>query len=129
MNYIRSQLYSYSKKRPICLLKDWLETGHPFLEKYAKKGYFDLNELFWNNCEFVNSHEHFQIRIADIVCSILSRRYNNKNCISTYNLLKTCFLERRKIHHVILNPVDFNYQLGQQTKNPWENIGNRKIFL
>ena len=125
---LRNQLYSFSLQDPICLLKTWKETGHPFVEKYARGGYFDLNELFWKNCEFVESHEYFQIRIADIVCSILSKRYNSNSSKKAYNYLKKCFSKNGKMHHVILNSVDFDKQFSMQNQNPWEHLARFNQF-
>ena len=119
---LRNQLYSFSQQDPINLLNTWKETGHPFVDKYASSGYFDLNKIFWDNSSFVESHDNFQIRIADIVCSILSRRYNSESCKIPYNYLKKCFLKDGKIHHVILNRVDIDTQFRKKTQNPWEHL-------
>jgi hypothetical protein len=61
---LRNQLYNHSLRDPLPVLKDWVKTGHPFMDKYSKDGKLDLNELFWKHCSFDESHQCFEIRIA-----------------------------------------------------------------
>jgi hypothetical protein len=51
-------------------LDTWDASGHPFLDLYDKDGYWDFNPLFDHRCDFLNSADHFELRIADIVASM-----------------------------------------------------------
>ena len=126
---LRNQFFSYSRKEPIPLLSDWKNTGHPFLTKYASKGYLDFNELFWRNCKFGDSHVNFEIRIADIIGTILSRYFNFNKCKDVFNLLEPCFMEHGKIEHVFLNDFDFNYMIGQMPFTLFENNVSGSLFF
>jgi|CXWL01.1.fsa_nt_gi hypothetical protein len=116
---LRNQLYNSSKSNPIPLLKKWKRKGHPFLEKYARNGRLDFNELFWKQCEFVTSHDHFEIRIADIVSTIVSRFFNRRRCTQAYSLVRKCFLADGKMRQLVLNDFDMNEYRHDPNDNPW----------
>jgi hypothetical protein len=118
---LRNQLYSISLNTPIPLLKDWKKKGHPFLDKFTKNGKMNLNELFWKNCKFLQSHENFEIRIADCVNSILNKYFNNKRCVEAYKLIKPCILRDGRIHQIELNDFDLSEWKYDKDKNPWLN--------
>ena len=103
---LRNHLYHASKENPLPILGRWKTKGHPFLEKYTSHGRLNFNELFWKHCTFVFSHEHFEIRIADAVNTILSRYFNKRQCRNAYALIRQCFLRDRKVNEVILNDFD-----------------------
>lgn len=103
---LRNQLWHISKNNPMRLLDKWEKEGHPFLDKFRPKGYLDFNELFRKQCSFVNSHETFEVRIADLINTILARYCNGRGCREAYRLVRGCFLHRGRITQLILN--DFN---------------------
>lgn len=103
---LRNQLWHAGKNNPVPLLDKWQKQGHPFLDKFRRKGYLDFNELFWKQCSFVNSHEIFEVRIADMINTILARYWNSKGCREPYRLVRRCFLHHGRITQLILN--DFN---------------------
>jgi hypothetical protein len=104
---LRNQLYSNSLTDPILMLDTWEKTGHPFVEMYTREdGESDYNKLFWKNCTFGLSHEHFEIRIADIVATILYRFWNKRGCAEAYKLLVPCFARDRNILGIELKDFD-----------------------
>jgi hypothetical protein len=116
---LRNQLYDASKTNPIPLLDKWKKKGHPFLEKYTRNGRLDFNELFGKHLEFVASHEHFEIRIADAVNTVLSRFFNQRRCTSAYRLLCSCFLRDGKVRQLVLNDFDLATYRYDPNDNPW----------
>ena len=90
---LRNQLYYASKEDPLPVLERWKTRGHPFLDKYTRNGRLNFNELFWKQCTFVPSHDHFEIRIADAVNTIVSRYFTKRQCYDAYALIRRCFLE------------------------------------
>lgn len=118
---LRNQLYSISLTNPIPLLKDWKSTGHTFLNKYRKNGRMDFNKLFWEHCDFLLSHENFEIRIVDSVNSILNKYFNKKQCVEAYKVIKPCFLKDGKISQIELPDFDISKWKYDQSKNPWLN--------
>lgn len=118
---LRNQLYSLTKQDPIPVLDTWENTGHPFLEKYAPTGVFDLNELFWKNHKFVKSHHFFEIRIADATNTILSKYWNSKELQTTYESVVKCFNGDKNIPVVVLKDFDFDHRIGLISENPWGN--------
>jgi len=103
---LRNQLWRASKTNPVPLLNKWKKDGHPFLDKFWREGDLDFNELFWKQCSFVHSHESFEVRIADLINTILARYCNNKGCREPYHLVRRCFLYHGRITQLVLD--DFN---------------------
>ena len=118
---LRNQLYNSSKSNPIPLLKKWKRHGHPFLEKYTRNDRLDFNELFWKQCEFVASHDHFEIRIADAVSAIISRFFNQRRCTQAYSLIRRCFLADGKMRQLLLNDFDVDTYRYDPNDNPWRS--------
>ena len=119
---LRNQLYYASESNPIPLLNKWKRKGHPFLEKYERAGHLDFNELFWRQCEFALSHEHFEIRIADAVSTIISRFFNQRRCIPAYRLVRKCFLGKGKVQQLVLRDFDLDAYRYDPDANPWRKI-------
>src|SRR5208337_3364732 len=115
--FLRNQLYYHTQKNPLPLLDKWRAKGHPFVEKYGKNGYLNLRELFWKQCAFVSSHDNFEIRIADAVNTIITRRLNIQKCHQAYLLVRKCFLKDKKITEMLLH----NFNLDNFQYNPAEN--------
>lgn len=97
---LRNTFYFFSKENPIPLLENWKESGHPFLDKYRNKGYLDLREVFVDNLDFVNSHEHFEVQIADILCTIFNKFHNHDMCKEAYEALLQSF-PKKKSHNIV----------------------------
>lgn len=92
---LRNEFIRKQKKEGIPVLERWPD-DHPFLVKYrhGKPGELNFKDLFRNNCDFVESHESFEVQIADIVAIIYNRYFNRKKCIDAYMAL---FKNRKKI--------------------------------
>ena len=116
---LRCQIYHHSLKEPLPLLDTWQRDGHPFLAKFSRNGQLDLNQIFWKNCEFVHSHEHWEVRIADIVGTILNRVYNQNRCRNIFPLLDACCWGNRTAEIYVFR--DFSPDDAEQFKvpNPW----------
>lgn len=84
---LRNYLLNDSKENPVPLLDTWEQTGHPFLDKYKKDGQLNLKDLFENHCDFVDSKDHFEVRIAEIVGTIFHRKFNKEECQEVYESL------------------------------------------
>ena len=121
---LRHQLYYYSKRNPLPLLKRWKSKGHPFLEKYIRKGRLNFNELFWKHCNFESSHENFEIRIADAVNTILSRYFNKRQCYQAYSVIRKCFLGDGRVKEMLLSDFNLDDWRNKPAENPWRNISN-----
>lgn len=86
---LRVHFNSKTRQNPIPVLDLWNEKGHPFLNKYQSKkdGTLLFNDLFQHSCNFVESHESFEVQIADIVGIIINRFYNRNRAVEAYNEL------------------------------------------
>lgn len=124
---LRNQLYAASKKNPLPLLDKWEKKGHPFLEKYTRKGRLNFAELFWKQCAFVSSHEHFEIRIADAVNTIVSRYFNKRQCRNAYALIRQSFLHDGKITQLVLDDFDLEAWRYDPDDNPWRTLSNKGV--
>jgi hypothetical protein len=105
---LRNLIYAASKENPIPVMEAWEEQNHPFLAKYHRDGEFDFNELFWQRCAFVSSHDRFEIRVADAVNTILFRFLNDRGCSEAYRLLSGSFCGDKRVRGLILNDVDLD---------------------
>lgn len=116
---MRNQLYALSEENPIPCLIEWKVENHPFYLKYHSGENYNFNKLFWGNTNFVQSHEHFEIRIADTISTILNRHWNLGQCKELYKIIKYCFTGDGKIKCIVLNDFDFDQGIGQIRTNPW----------
>lgn len=101
---LRWSFISSTRRTPIPTLDSWRKTGHPFLDKYKSKknDTLEFKSLFRNNCNFVESHEHFEIQIADIVGIIINRYKNRNKTIAAYNALFTV-IKKKVFTKIIMN--------------------------
>jgi hypothetical protein len=101
---LRTHFISHTRHTPIPASKEWT-AEHPFLKKYAspKDGTLNFNDIFRNHTHFVESHEHFEIQIADIVGIIINRFYNGQQAVDAYNEL-WAKLKKSPITRIIMNP-------------------------
>jgi hypothetical protein len=125
---LRHQLYYASKENPLPILKRWITKGHPFLEKYTRNGELNFNEIFSKYCTFVPSHEHFEVRIADAVNTIVSRYFNKRQCRNAYELVQQCFLQNRKIIQVVHNDFDLEAWHYDPNDNPWKTLPFQELL-
>ena len=77
---LRNSFHRYNQKNSIPAFQKWKEDSHPFLDKYEGRSANELNfsKLFRENCNFLESDEHWEIQIADIT-GIIINRYLNRN--------------------------------------------------
>lgn len=116
---LRNQLYFFSHSYPLTLLDTWQNTGHPFLDKYKKGGKINLNRLFWENCSYEDSSQHFEIRLSDAVNTILSRYHNLGRNEEAYRLLIKLLMMDQKIVHIVLPDFDLEERKRNRGPNPW----------
>jgi len=92
---LRNEFIRQNDTAGIPALDTWKD-DHPFLAKYGNgnSGELDFKDLFQQNCEFLESHDSFEIQIADIVAIIYNRYFNRKKCVAAYNAL---FKNRKKV--------------------------------
>lgn len=117
---MRNQLYAISKRNPIIVIEEWEKRGHPFVEKYKQKGYYDLNELFWKHLDFVNSHEYFEVRIADLVGTIVYRYYNKNICHEAFRILYPFIVDKVMLFQ--LKDFDLSQWKYDPNANPWKQM-------
>ncbi len=103
---LRHAFYTYTKEHPIPILDTWIETGHPFMDKYIVKGRMNAKEILQDNLHFLESHENFEIQIADILCTIVNKYHNQGKCKETYGKLLDSFPEKATLDivEIRLNP-------------------------
>lgn len=79
----------HSKSNPLPMLSVWNEEDHP-VNKYYKLDNNNLNirSIFRTNTEFTDSNTSWEVRIADIIGTILHRHYNLGRCSDIYSELK-----------------------------------------
>ncbi len=102
---LRTHFIDATKENPIPSLDAWKENGHPFLEKYkgAEDGTLNFKDIFKNHCDFVDSHKHFEVQIADIIGIIINRFYNRQKAIEAYRELKA-IVKIASFTKIVLNP-------------------------
>jgi len=120
--FLRNQIYDASKKDPLPLLTKWKTKSHPFIEKYSRNGRLNFNELFWKQCVFASSHQHFEIRIADAVNTIIFRYFNRHRCQQAYFLVRQCFLRKGRITQLVLKDFDLHTWRYDPEDNPWRKL-------
>jgi hypothetical protein len=114
----RNQTWDGSKYDPLPFLDSWKE-DHPFLETIDGEKHTCITEIFQERTEFVASHQHFEIRIADAVATILSRFFNQGQCTDAYRLITGAFLRDGKVHQAILNDFDLSGYRYNPADNSW----------
>lgn len=101
---LRNSFHTYNEKNPLPALQKWQENGHPFLNKYKGRTGNRLNfsNLFRENCDFLESDEHWEIQIADITGIIINRYFNRHKAQKAFDNLNKCV----KSEIVELNLID-----------------------
>ena len=89
--YARRSVQENSKSKPFPMLDTW-DKDHPVKKKYlvkrdnGKDG-INLNIIFKDNLKFVDSRDHFEVRIADILGIIVNRFWNKGEMKMEYDFL------------------------------------------
>lgn len=119
---LRTSLWWRTQINPVPILERWRRKSHPghrFLEKYRAEGFFDFNDLFEHHCEFVTSHEHFEVRIADGIGTIFSRFHNDGRCKRAYDLLRHCICASGHVPEYVLRDFNLSEWRYDPAKNPY----------
>lgn len=89
-HYSRTSIENYTKDNPFTVLDTWDE-NHPFTQKYIfdhnGKPQISINKVY-EKLKFLDSKDHFEIRIADIIGIIYNRYYNKGELCKEFDLLK-----------------------------------------
>jgi hypothetical protein len=106
---LRNSFISSTIENPVPLLETW-KNGHPFIEKYKHNSDDSLNfkDLFKNNCDFLESHEHFEIQLADITGIIINRFHNRNKAVDAYNELHRVIKKQKLTKLVLKNEPNFD---------------------
>jgi hypothetical protein len=116
---LRNQLWHITSKKPVPLVTEWRTDGHPFLAKFTRNGKLDLNELFVNHCDFASSHDHPELRMADMTAAIVSRYLNRRECKAGFGIVRRFFLSHGKIEKLELRDFDLEAWRYDAAKNPY----------
>lgn len=96
-----------SKTEPIELIDKWSENEHPVLKYYAgKDNSLNLKKVMKKNTHFMNSNESWEIRMADLIGTILHRGNNANRCVDIcQELEKKLGGKQKNYFHLILNDI------------------------
>jgi len=89
-HYSKTSIENYTKDSPFIVIDTWDE-NHPFTQKYIfqHKGKSCVNiRTAYKNLKFLDSKDHFEIRIADIMGIIYNRFYNRGEVVKEFELLE-----------------------------------------
>lgn len=89
-HYSKTSIENYTKDSPFILIDTWDE-NHPFTKKYIfnHNGRSCVNiRAAYQNLRFLDSKDHFEIRIADIMGIIYNRFYNRGELVKEFELLE-----------------------------------------
>jgi hypothetical protein len=120
---LRNQIWQASKHEPLPMLNEWDHSDHPFTETVDGETHARITEIFEDRCEFLRSHEHFEIRIADAVASIMHRFWNKRQCSQAYRIIVGSFCGRGSFPQIVLNDFDLAGYRYDPSDNPWAGAG------
>ncbi|MBA2423074.1 MAG: hypothetical protein H0V61_07600 [Chitinophagales bacterium] len=86
VKYIWSELFrqawqEFSRRQPVPVLDVWKRENHPINEiSESIEGMIAIKKIFRQNSNFYDSQDHWEIRLADIVGTILHRYQNRGVC-------------------------------------------------
>jgi hypothetical protein len=103
--FLKVSFLANTKKDPVPIVDTW-KNGHPFLTKYqdVSPGFLNFTQLFTQKCNFLNSHEHFELQIADITGLIINRFHNRNKAIEAYKALYKV-ITHQEFMKIILNEI------------------------
>ena len=114
--YSLRSIQELTKIRPLPMLKEWPQ-NHPVRKKYTIKNKgLDLNIPFKDNLKFLNSKEHFEIRIVDIAAIMFNRHWNGTGIKAHYENLRKKSAAKDEHHHLQLNDFEFDYEINKIKK-------------
>ena len=120
---LRNQIWQASKVEPLPMLNEWDHSDHPFTQTVDGETHARITEIFEDRCEFLHSHEHFEIRIADAVASIMHRFWNKRQCSQAYRIIVGSFCGRGSFPQIVLNDFDLAGYRYDPSDNPWAEGG------
>lgn len=98
---LRNEFNNENGRIPV--LDSWDRTKHPFLKKYGKgEGKLSFKSLFTEKCNFMDSHDNFEIQIADIIGIIFNRYHNRGLAKEAYEMI-TCQIQKENLIKIELN--------------------------
>lgn len=116
--FLRNQLHAQSVTRPVPIPERWRTRPHPVLAEYAFDGQLDMNKVFWSRLAFSPSHESFELRIADVVATIVRRHLNSTGGAEAFAAIRP-FLAPRELIVLALEDFDPARRSAGPMVNPW----------
>jgi hypothetical protein len=77
---LKQSIRNKTEQEPIPMLKELVDSHHPFSKYIFENNMINLSDVLGKRCNFYNSHEHFELQIADILGTIIHRYNNYKRC-------------------------------------------------
>lgn len=79
---LRQFWLNYNKHYPLGIVPDFKQSSEYMMKKFGyENGKLDVTEVFRQNISFVNSEKNWEVRMADIIGTILHRYENKGRCI------------------------------------------------
>jgi len=118
---LKNQLISITKTIRIPYLEKWQKDGSPFFQSFYKNGLFYPGPLFDERCDFLDSHNTYEIRIADTVSTIINRYLNYNSCQAAYCRMNRYILNKHIINKITLKEdIELSHFFEIQQDNLWE---------
>ena len=118
--FLRNQIYNFTRRHPIPHLNTWATKGHPVLDKFQTNGRPDYRALFWEQTKFAKSHLTPELRMADVTATIVSRGVNRLGAEEAYRLMRPIIAGKaRRPFAIQLNDFDLDAWAPDQADNPW----------
>ena len=97
----------FTHRDPLPIMAAWRDEDHPFLKLYeAEGGKTNMKNIFRNNTQFLDSKDSWEIRMADLVGTILHRYQNRGKCNEIgEKMMKHLGKKQKNYTHIILNDV------------------------
>jgi hypothetical protein len=98
----------FTKKDPLPIMDSiWKEKDHPYLKVFkSANGKSNMKNIFRKKTQFLDSNDSWEIRMADIVGTILHRYQNRGRCeVIGKKLMSKLGGKMKNYEHLILNDV------------------------
>lgn len=115
---LRNQVLQSSERDPLPLLDTW-RPDNPVVRRYMRDGHRDMGVVLRDALDFVGSHDHFQVRIADLAATIIARHSNRGLCDEAYSIARRCIARDTGIAYVRLTDFDLDSWVFRPEDNPW----------